>query len=49
MQDEEIELIRQNGIEGKPIWRDHVRQQGKFSLRIRSAHKSGGLNGSAQH
>jgi hypothetical protein len=40
MQDQEIELISQNGIEGKPIRRDHVRQQGEFSLAIGCAHES---------
>jgi hypothetical protein len=40
MQDQEIELIRQDGIEGKPMRRDHVRQQGEFSLTIGCAHES---------
>ena len=40
MQDQEIELIRQDRKEGKPIRRDHVRQQGEFSLPIRWAHEN---------
>jgi hypothetical protein len=40
MQDKEIELIRQNGIEGKPIGCDHVRQQGQFSLASGCTHES---------
>src|SRR5271154_2577858 len=40
MQDQKVELIRQNGIERKPIRGDHVRQYSEFSPGIRCIHRN---------